>query len=141
MVYHINMIWTMVHGSRSMGNHTAPYGCSPVFDLNMFSPRSAATISLGNAVVVIGGNSDGHRVSTIGCFEKILSYKYWIKIVVKKYLFKKSIFLKPSKHCLKTWDGQKLENYREPCKQSVLYFLMINSLLLGMNRGKSLSKT
>ena len=68
------MIWTT-------GNHKPPYyvgdhRCSLVSDLNMFSPRSAATISLGNAVVVIGGHSDGNRVSTIGCFAKILSYEY-----------------------------------------------------------------
>lgn len=51
--------------------HIPPYISLHVFHLHMFSPRSAATISLANAVVVIGGHSDGARVSTIGKLKKI----------------------------------------------------------------------
>ena len=36
------------------------------FVTNAFRPRSHATISLGDAVIILGGHSSGNRVSTIG---------------------------------------------------------------------------
>ena len=67
--YNINSERSVLYGIQF--KHIPPYISLHVFHLHMFSPRSAATISLANAVVVIGGHSDGARVSTIGKLKKI----------------------------------------------------------------------
>ena len=39
------------------------------FSSDLFRPMKQATISLGDAVVILGGNSEGNRLSTIGRHE------------------------------------------------------------------------
>ena len=41
------------------------------WNFKCFRPYEQATISLGNAVIILGGNVGGHRSSTIGRFQKI----------------------------------------------------------------------
>ena len=100
---------------------------------NTLRPRSSATISLGNAVVILGGHSSGNRVSTIGRLQIQRNYEFWL--FYRVWIPHSGILLEPSKLCLKMKIGQKLETYREPLKVSVLYFSMIKYLLRVVNLG------
>ena len=68
-----------------------------------------ATISLGNAVIILGGQSHGNRLSTIGRHEIFFDNECSKALKSAMRTTEPLIFLKPNKLCSKIGDGRILE--------------------------------